>query len=59
MKKNGFTTYSTETCKAVEEKRPNPLCPYGHKMNFEPMNTLDEVGPICKKLERLNSTIPG
>jgi hypothetical protein len=59
MKKNGLTTYSTETCKAVEEKRANPLCPYGHKMNFEPMNTLEEVGPIYKKLERLNRMRPG
>jgi hypothetical protein len=45
--------------KALEEKRPDPLCPNGHVMNFEPMNTIEDIGPLFKKLEDNNRLRPG
>jgi len=53
LKKGGLTSYSSETEKALEEKRPDPVCPNGHVMNFEPMTTLAVLNPIIKRLEAI------
>ena len=55
----GLASYHSQTMQVTEEKRPDPKCPNGHIMNFEPMTTLIELKPIIKKIETMQRMRPG
>jgi len=59
LKKVGLTSYSSETKEVKEVKRPDPLCPNGHVMNFEPMSTLEMLQPVIQKIEAHGNMPPG